>query len=919
MPTSVRSSDEIRRQIETIIQSNGNVLESREKWKVETSGATLRFATDVKDVFARYGIEGFVPAFIAENPNVADAGAHKLNDLMEPLLVEMKGIRTLAQLQLFLDRVCGFSESSQGEELKAFFAANDVETIRGILDQAGIVYNQNENDASKLLSEHSKLLQNRIYMVQEQRREALFKLLSDNISKTRLSNYSFLDETTQSRAKGLLALYKDKMMMNKSYNMMTGSHTNYWPYSNNYLPPLEKLLEQCDKTSPEYQVIRARIQDIYNHKTVQNGSSVDEKNLESSTGMLVVHHPIGSDNYGYGHRVSVTSDDPLNPAYSLFSIKENVASFAEYAGAKIYKDGEKYYFDYDENHLDRVGKEVPAELAKVENFVTKTLSSDEWKDLGLRPPEANERVRSNIPFDWDGDVTINIRITSIGWWGHCHIEAPANCNGIDPQTAVNFYNAKHASVEKVSPFKEYSAEDIWDIVGAFLTADETQAYKGLDNGNPQVNKTSFVGDRNNGSHFLEMNVNGLGHSVRLDCEVTGIWSIPNPTGSDPNDMVEKKYDNPMSRFKSNLEKDDGTFEKNPKASNVQGDVITVDCNKRHLEVKVKYMDYDRSTAQPHEKEEYVTLDPSKDEFVKIGAEQRTRPTWEGGTINEIWYNPKTGEAKWKEVTIKKEHGVVKVEGDVDLSTITPQKVTLFNMKQETTYDSVIDIHSFITHKLGLPFVFDTSPGMSVWNYPVNSLTPAITKTVYVDKNGKVLNPDGSSLSSSKMHQVKFSYTSYSVSYTSMGGPNGTFEYVLKRNPRGDIIDACALTPMPDFAFREEKTVSTLVGIDDNGQPYYNPGAVSLGFGALFEGDSIKSLDASMWEDAGTILFASLMGKGNVAKLDDGRIVTFDDSAKFGEFTALLDELYGKTTPVDSAHPSSGNPPVYDVGADGAVG
>src|SRR3712207_8184451 len=52
---------------------------------------------------------------------------------------------------------------------------------------------------------------------------------------------------------------------------------------------------------------------------------------------------------------------------------------------------------------------------------------------------------------------------------------------------------------------------------------------------------------------------------------------------------------------------------------------------------------------------------------------------------------------------------------IPLSRQAPVPVSAVRVQQETVYDSVIDIHDFITKNMGLPFTCDTSSGLAVWN------------------------------------------------------------------------------------------------------------------------------------------------------------------------------------------------------------
>jgi len=193
------------------------------------------------------------------------------------------------------------------------------------------------------------------------------------------------------------------------------------------------------------------------------------------------------------------------------------------------------------------------------------------------------------------------------------------------------------------------------------------------------------------------------------------------------------------------------------------------------------------------------LDPTKDEYVKLGEEITDRYPNGGGKITEHRYNAKTStyepvvfeikadaQGQWKRTELQ--HGTKHVANQVQ-------------SQQETTYDSVNAIHGFVTDKIGLPFVFDTASGMAVWNYPVEFVRVDREKETEKVEDGK-----------------KFTYTTYKLDYTTMGGPGGESRYIIKRNEKGEHVRSVAVDPMPDFAFRNEKWVCAPVAEDARGEP-----------------------------------------------------------------------------------------------------
>ena len=111
-----------------------------------------------------------------------------------------------------------------------------------------------------------------------------------------------------------------------------------------------------------------------------------------------------------------------------------------------------------------MGQKVPAEL--LEKITAQDLDKRDLENLTLRKREFSELKRDDFSMDWDSNGQINIAAISIGWWGHCHNEAPLNAMDIDPQKAVTLYRANGKIAGKA--MTTYTAEDAWDITGAFM-------------------------------------------------------------------------------------------------------------------------------------------------------------------------------------------------------------------------------------------------------------------------------------------------------------------------------------------------------------------------------------------------------------------------------------------------------------------
>jgi hypothetical protein len=467
----------------------------------------------------------------------------------------------------------------------------------------------------------------------------------------------------------------------------------------------------------------------------------------------------------------------------------------------------------------------------------------------VRPLVENEQARPAIPYDWDRNGGVDLEPIDIGWWGHCHNESPLNAMGIDPKRQVVLYRAERG-VAREQAKQRYSADDIWDVAGA-LAADHEEGWAlpgDYRMRETQVETVQFVGNRNNGGHWLLICPPGGARRIRIDAEVTELWHKSDPS---------KKYANPMERFRRDLPTSDGAFAPNPDwvaADASDDDDITIDAKGRKLTVMVSYITVgeDGDRVQKHER---ATLDPKVDKAVKL-AEEISDFDEEQATVVEHWYNAKT--AAYYNV-VQDIHGGRRRE----ISRTAPVEAAQVLASQETLYDSVIEIHEFVTKNMGLPFVFDTSSGMSVWNYPVNRLK--LDRVKEVDLDG-------------------FTYTTYKLSYATMGGPSGAPRYIIKRDAHGNPDRATALDPMPDFAFREEHWVCAPAASDAAGHLAVNVQALRAGYLTDKAGEKIVG---ELWRREAALLYAGLAdeaaasdGNTYVFETEAGELIVFRDAASF---------------------------------------
>jgi hypothetical protein len=785
--------------------AKGKDLGTYVDWSLTTCGADVKFSTDVQG--KKY------PALVIDKPQWKDPAPR---DLVKDNLAALVQVSTLDELKKFVD---GLLTKEQ-----AYFDVSGVTTKST----------------------------NETYGIQNLRRKTFFGGLRATLDKTKLSS------ADRGAAPAVLIPLTEKLFLGRDYQMQTGSHTNYWPYSDNYLSFLLTLVKQLAKGSDEYLTVRNRISDILRHKTVFSGSAVVERDFERSVNCAVVYNPKYS--LDVGHRVSLKkSSTAFAPEYERLSVKTSglPTNLQQYAGAKMYRDTDTagtLIFDWmgEDATPNRVGQKVPAELVP---FIE--AHDVDPTDLGLRKLVSGESARSNVSMDWDENGIINVATIMIAWWGHCHNESPLNTAGMDPRKSVELYRADRG-VAPENARASYPESDAWNILGAF-TSDHESGYGRATSGGrlqpTEVDDTKFVGERNNGGHWLELSFkSAAARAVRIDAEVTELWHKSDPT---------TRYPDPMARYRRDIENPDGTFGVNPDwvAANVpEEDIITVDAKGRKIAYTTKFLTLD-SAGDPTEESMSVTLDPTIDAFVKLAEEIVDRRREGGGRVVEHWYNPKTSDYYSVTQDVAKANNFQRKKLAESAKMATEKLLS----SQETTYDDVLAIHDFVTEDMGLPFVFDTSPGESVWNYPVNELR--IDQLATIEKTEA---------------NEKFTYTTYRLKFDTMGGPGGDVRYIVKRDHNGVMVRGLALDPMPDFAFRNEHWVCAPVALDKTGNVAYNISALNAGY--LTDKTRAKIVPG-LWEKQAAILFAALSDKtapagAYVFETTEGHLVSFDSKAEF---------------------------------------
>ena len=748
-----------------------------------------------------------------------------------------------------------------GENLDKFASVTSLKDLLGVI--SGVV----KAEQAYLMAKNVEAkTQNESFGIASLRRQAFISELRESaLSETQLS------EQDKSTALGAIEELNIKMAVDRTFEMKVGSHTNYWPYWKNYLPPLMRLLSQHKEGDAGWHQIKNRISDILRRKT-SHDSSLDEKNIEETIGMALVFRPMFSTTMG--HRVSLAEGSTtLKPRYELLSIADSglPEKFEGYAGMQVMRDDSgallvDYMSDVDSMVAElsrmRTGEEIPAALR--EFVVSRELLESELSGLNFTQFAPGERPRKGIPLDWDEDGEISVTPTDISWWGHCHNEAPLNAMDIDPKKAVTFYRAG-LGIPPEAAVQTYSASNIWDIAGS-LVSDHEGGYNVISNGYAAaVDLTTMVGIRNHGRNTLSLQ---LPHGkVELKGELMELMDKDGTT-----------FD-PKRAFRPYTENSDGTFDTNPffvRAEPKDPALITIDVAKYGIMLETRFLTFDPNGYQA-EAEGWIEIMPGYEKSFKIGEEITSlNPDGRGGELTEHYYNADSEEYYSVVKAVNQDNNYAPVE----IETTEPVKVTGITHSSDTEFDSSKALFEFYLENPGLPKTYDTDPGKSVWNYPVNKEIVALKKSVSRVEDGQ-----------------EFVYRTFELSYETMGGPSKKAGFILKYNQAGEIVADLGLDPLPDFAYRKERWVCAPITEDVNGQTSVNAQAYQKGYLLGRDGETLADVVPDLWRAQAAILYAGLSDATSeevafLMETKDGEFISFDTRAEFEAAVAADQALRG---------------------------
>ncbi len=795
---------------------SGRDLGTYKDWRVQTPGADVTFATS--------GAGREWPGLVLKSRTIKDPCP--LRDLVGENSDLFQSITSAADLEEVITLVLG-AESP-------YFKALDISSASA----------------------------NEQYAVRNLRRKAFIKSLKE-------AGVSALAGDELRRAGGVIEGVSIKMVLGVVFNIETGTHTNYWPYWDNYAAPLEKMLGQEEVGSAGFHQIKNRLNDIYRHKTHNERKmrEVNERDFEISAQLALVYSPAYAE--GHGHRVSLSvGSTPLNPSYELISVNDTGLPewLSDYAGLQLYRDTNAtgtLRVDYmgkgdssaEVSARKLLGKVVPGALK--EHLKVQALSDDDTSNLTLRRFRGGERARKNISFDWGGKGVIDIEPTDVSWWGHCHNSAALNTMAINPQKHVAFYRA-HRGVEIAKALRLYSLNDSWDIAGALVADHEgTPEWRTTDTNAPvAIDRATFVGTRNSGFHQLRLTL-GVGDPVEIEAEVKSLVDGMG-TGQDP-----------LAIYRENVENERGSFGPNPlyvKTNPAEVNEISVDVVHCAMVLEVTSLALDLK-GDPLERKRRVEIDPDEDRFVCIN-EVLTKFHGEGlgGEVTAHYYNPARRQYSTVVRDVTPENGF---RGE-EIRRTEPVEVTELQHTADSDYQSVNEIFSAFMQTPGASWTYDTGAGKSVWNYAVNRQQLNLLNEVKETEAGQ-----------------EYTYRTFDLSYSTVGGPEKSHRFMMKFDEGGSVVGTCALGPMPDFAFRQKRIEAAPISTSPWGAPVYNVNALKKGY--LFrEGETeFDGVETALWQRQAAVLFASLTDKtapeqAFVFEKTDGGLVSFASEASFKE-------------------------------------
>ncbi|MBT6177145.1 MAG: hypothetical protein HOI23_07840 [Deltaproteobacteria bacterium] len=645
------------------------------------------------------------------------------------------------------------------------------------------------------------------------RKQAFFNGIAKDLES------SNLPATDKQGALKMLKRLEEESYMNREITFDTGKLDTYPPYTK----PFDKGVRKIEALAPpgvEREAITAELNYITDRKTRASGwGNVSEGNAEETLGL----RPVDRDNGGQALSLAKDSVDSFKPKYVVINVNTDglPEGMEEHAGKSVVRDGENLVFD-------KTSTAVPAELA--EHLTEKAAS----KNTGLRLMESAETKRGSFPYDWNQNGGVDVDGMNIGWWGHCHIEAPLAALKLAAGSDVTVFDARSKGEST------FGATDVNDLLFALMDADR---YADINTGRAaSAETTTFVGNRNDtigGQHPGDKMILTVGgREIPFSFKLTGLYDV---------DDAEKSV-NPDDSFSPTVVTEGLKFEKNPAFSGLREQDWSVISGDRKFEGSVEYMDVN-SRGGVERKKADILIDPKNpsDEPILLSSElgRGSYPP----SVTKYYLNQKTGNLESRQFEAAK-----KEDGSYEMKPVGEENKVFgavggMNLSRELTKESVIELHNHFLDaaRRGVSFVTEKDSGHMVWNYGTDSF-----KINKVEEDGD--------------------FVKYEVADKTQGGTK-TWSYILKYDDEGNAVDAHAFSAPPDFVFRPEKTVTAPLVRAENGSVLYNSAAYERGF-LVGEDGKISDESLSFFRYASDVLYASLVDPAK-----DNQFVIMDDQGE----------------------------------------
>jgi hypothetical protein len=550
------------------------------------------------------------------------------------------------------------------------------------------------------------------------------------------------------------------------------------------------------------------------------------------------------------------------PQYVTITVRSTglPADLAAYAGKAVYRDGTDLY-------LDGTATKLPA--TATQHIEERPIA---MANLTLRDLKPGEISRSNFKFDWSGSGGIQPTPIDIGWWGHCHIEAPLAALGVEAKNRVTYYSA---SSQKEVGFDQHRANDL-----LFALLDANSMFDPTTRTRKSIDETTFVGSRND-------SLNGFADQIRIQAggrthTFEGrLHQIYRPgDGSTPVDQT--------FLFQPRIPSEAG-LAANPEFLRAESGDVHVISGNRKIVAEIKFLEWD-ANGMTKERRQQITLDPSQPTRVLLGSQMDhgsgqeilTKYYWnmKGNTLESLRWQAVRGRTFEPRLLNTVDPGTAPAGEEfagvngMPRFDVLARNVHGFDLAREVQNESANEITAFledaVRHNKGA--VVETSPDGPVWNFPM--------------RNARV--SDVTAGNQGTFHNLDRSFETVNVE------ANGKSAKVTRtRGPDGKVKDAEFHTSFLDFAWRPEKWSALPFA-----EGAVNYDALSRGYLTGRDSQGRRRFTTELFGMASDVLYLSMLdahaSQGEVwgIRRADGKLEHFDNRA---EYEARKTELAASTS------------------------